>query len=79
MRNQDLLANNQLDFIDTLSIASFVIGLMNLGENLTQGDKQELQKDLADKADRLLMELHAHLEQQDVKLDAIAQRLEMIK
>ena len=62
---------NELDFIDLLSIASFVIGLMNLEENLTQGDKQELQEDLSNKAELLLNEIHGHLEEQDRKLDEL--------
>ena len=66
---------NQLSFIDMLSIASFAIGLENLEENLTQGDKQDLQKDLSDKADLLLKEIHEHLEQQDKKIDEILRRL----
>ena len=66
---------NQLSFIDLLSVASFVIGLENLEENLTQGDKQDLQKDLSDKADQLLKEIHSHLEQQDKKIDEILRRL----
>ena len=78
MRNQDLL-NQQLDFIDLLSIASFVVGVMNLQENLTQGDKQDLQKDFSNKADSLLKEIHAHLEMQDNKLNEILLRLEKIK
>ena len=68
--------NGQLDFLDLISIASFVIALQNLEENMTQGDKQDLQKDLADKADNLLDEIHAHLENQDIKLDHIIKRLE---
>ena len=66
---------NQLSFIDMLSIASFAIGLENLEENLTQGDTQDLQKDLSDKADLLLKEIHEHLEQQDKKIDEILRRL----
>ena len=61
-------ANNQLDFIDVLSIASFCIGLMNLDENVTQGD-------LADKSERILDEVHRHLQEQDEKLDWIMERL----
>ena len=61
----------QLDFLDWISIMSFIIALMNLDENMTQGDKQELQQDLANKADILLSEIHAHLESQDDKLDFI--------
>ena len=33
----------QLEFLDALNIASFCIGLMNLDQNLTQNDKQELE------------------------------------
>ena len=65
----------QLDFLDLISIMSFVIALMNLDENMTQGDKQELQQDLANKADALLDEIHAHLEEQDIKLDRIMEEL----
>lgn len=71
--------NGQLDFLDLISIMSFVIALMNLDENMTQGDKQELQKDLADKADILLSEIHSHLEEQDIKLSNIEKLLEEIK
>ena len=61
----------QLSYIDILSIASFVIGLMNLEENLTQSDKQELQKDLSAKTDLLLAEIHAHLKKQDKQIEEI--------
>lgn len=71
--------NGQLDFLDLISIASFVIALQNLDENVTQGDKQDLQHDLADKANLLLNEIHGHLESQDIKLDNIMQRLESIE
>ena len=70
--------NGQLDFLDILTVMSFVIGLINLDENVTQSDKQELQHDLADKADMLLQEIHTHLEIQDIKLDHIIERLEAI-
>ena len=69
----------QLDFIDLLSIMSFVIALMNLEENLTQGDKQDLQEDLSQKAVLLLTEIHGHLESQDIKLDNITRRLEELE
>lgn len=67
---------NQLSFIDLLSIASFAISLENLEENMTQSDKQDLQKELSDKADLLLKEIHQHLEQQDKKIDEILRRLD---
>ena len=66
---------SQLSFIDIISILSFVISLENLEENMTQSDKQELQNDLADKADKLLSEIHKHLETQDQKLDYIISQI----
>lgn len=68
--------NNQLSSIDIMSIMSFVIGLMNYNENLTQGDKQELMSALDDKIKLLLDEIHTHLEEQDIKLNTISARLE---
>ena len=66
----------EFTFLDCIAIVSFLIGLANLDENLTQGDKQDLQKDLGDKADALLKEIHAHLQSQDEKLEKILKRLE---
>ena len=67
---------NGIELADILNLASLWIGVQNLGINLTQDDKQDIQNDLAVNADRLLAEIHAHLEQQDAKIDAILQRLE---
>ena len=71
-----MLMNKQLDLLDTLNIMSFIIGLMNFNENLTQGDKQELLQEFSNKADLLLNEIHGHLEEQDKKLEEILNRLE---
>ena len=62
-------------FLDIISIASFIVGLENLNENLTQGDKQDLQDDLSKNMDRVLNEIHAHLEEQDNKIDKILEAL----
>ena len=70
------MTNGQLDFLDLISIMSFVIALMNLDENMTQGDKQELLEKFSSKADSLLNEIHEHLEEQDIKLDRIMEELE---
>lgn len=67
---------NQLSFLDLLTIASFAISLENLEENMTQSDKQDLQKELSDKTDLLLKEIHQHLEQQDKKIDEILRRID---
>lgn len=68
--------NGEFTFLDTLSLMSFFMGIMNYGENLTQGDKQELQESLSQKAELLLNEIHSHLQRQDEKIDKI---LEVIK
>jgi len=67
--------NGQLDFLDIIGIMSFIIALMNLDENMTQGDKQELLQELSNKADLLLTEIHKHLENQDIKLNLIMEEL----
>ena len=69
--------NNQLEFLDMLNIASFCIGLMNLNSNLTQNDKQELEEQLNKSVQKLLQEVHTHLEQQDKKIDLILKKLEV--
>lgn len=68
----------QLGFLDILGIMSFVLGLMNYEENLTQNDKQELMQQLNEKTDGLLREIkslldeiHKHLAEQDAKIDTI--------
>lgn len=73
------MLKNQLEFIDLLSIASFCIGLMNLDENITQGDMQDLQKEFSTRAEYLLEEIHGHLTDQDKKLNTILQRLEKLE
>lgn len=67
--------SGEFTFLDTISFISFIVGLINLGENLTQGDKQELMEELSKKSDLLLQEIHTHLEEQDAKLDIILRRL----
>lgn len=60
--------NGEFTFLDIISLTSFLIGVMNLDENLTQGDLQ-------DKAQLILDEIHDHLQQQDNKIDEILRRL----
>ena len=57
--------------MDLINIMSFLIGVMNLDENLTQGDKQDLIEEFNNKANYLLNEIHQHLERQDKKMDEI--------
>lgn len=69
------MTNGQLDFLDLITLASFVIALQNLEENITQSDKAELQEDLQEKTDKLLQEIHGHLEEQDALLKKILEEI----
>ena len=71
--------NRQLEFLDILNIMSFYIGILNLNQNMTQNDKQDLQKQLNDKVNLLLQEIHGHLESQDIKIDTIMKKLEALE
>ena len=61
----------QFTFLDIVSLMSFFLSVMNLNENLSQNDKQELAENLSNKADLLLKEIHGHLQDQDEKIDKI--------
>lgn len=67
--------NGQLTFLDVITIVSFIIGIENLELNATQDDMARIQRDLSDKAELLLAEIHGHLEKQDRKIDKIIKEL----
>lgn len=55
--------------MDVLSIASFIVGLANYGENLDQRSAQDMLKAQSE-------DIHAHLKMQDEKIDRILELLE---
>jgi len=63
------------DSMDILNIMSFIIGVMNYDENLTQSDKQDLSNELSTQIDRLLKDIHTHLDSQDAKINKILEVL----
>lgn len=67
--------NGELTFLDLLNILSFWVGVQNLDLNATQNDIQAVMNALAEKADTLLKEINAHLEEQDHKLADILKEL----
>lgn len=72
--------NNYKDnYMNMVNIISLVLGMMNLQENLTQGDKQDIIDDLNKKSELLLNEIHQHLKKQDEKIDLILKKIENIK
>lgn len=66
----------QFTFLDTISLISFMISIMNYNENLTQSDKQDLQKELSNQAENMLNGIHKHLQDQDSKINLILKKLE---
>ena len=71
--------NEQLTLLDILNILSFIIGILNYNENLTQGDKQELMQEIDNKISLVLDKVQKHLEIQDNQLNIIIKRLEELK
>lgn len=68
--------NENNNFLNLINIADFVIGIMNLQENLTQSDKQDIVDKLGKESDIILNKINEHLEQQDKKIDRILEILE---
>ena len=67
--------NGEWTFLDRIAMLSFLIGVANYDENMTQNDKQDLQKDLANRTRKMLDEIHGHLAVQDAKLNIIMEAL----
>ena len=67
--------NDGLDFLDIITLLSFILSVENLEQNLSQNDKQDLQNDLSEKAEKILKEVHTHLEKQDKLLNDIWSKL----
>lgn len=60
--------NKQIDILDLLNILSFVIGVKNLNENLSQNTAGDL-------LSAAVKEIHDHLSEQDRKIDLILEKL----
>lgn len=64
------------NYSDLINLIGLIIGVMNLEENLTQNDKQDLIDNFNNEIHNLLKEVHTHLEKQDRKIDKILSLLE---
>ena len=69
------MAYNQ-NFLDALSMASFLIGLANYEENLTQSDKDDIMKRLDTQTAEILIELQKEIQKQNEMLEEILRRLD---
>lgn len=67
--------NGELTFLDTLAIASFLIGMQNLDLNLAQEDLDNQTKELDKSLREVVDDIHKHLKVQDEKIDMILEKL----
>ena len=55
--------------LDAMAIVSFLVGMTNYEENITQSQLQEVAKSI-------MSDIHTHLKEQDNKIDRIIELLE---
>lgn len=63
------------DFLDALTFVSFVVGMANYNENLTQNDKDDIMRGLDQKTNEMLTAINSSLEEQNKMLKEILNRL----
>ena len=63
-------------FLDMIALVSFVVGMANYSENLTQSDKADLMHGLDQQTKEILTRINEALEQQNKMLREILNRLE---
>ena len=68
MRNQELM--------DAINIASYLIGVANYNENLTQNDKAEIMNKLDEQTKEILKQIEDAIIKQNAMLEEILKRLD---
>lgn len=63
------------NFWDALQLASFIIGIANYNENLTQNDKDDIMRRLDQQTRDILENLQEAIEEQNAMLKQIIERL----
>lgn len=67
------------DFIDAISFISFMVGIANYDENLSQSDKDDLMKSLDGKTNEMLTRLEKDIDNQNEMIKDITNRLDRIE
>lgn len=67
------------DFIDAISLISFMVGIANYDENLSQSDKDDLMKSLDEKTNEMLTRLEKDIDNQNKMIKDITNRLDRIE
>lgn len=68
--------NREYDFLDVLTIASFLISLQNLDLNASTDDLSKYTNEIIERLEKDLDDIHGHLSVQDAKINALLNRLE---
>lgn len=63
------------DMLDTLTLVSFLVGVANYNENLTQSDKDDIMRHLDQQTMDILTRVETALEDQNKMLREILERL----
>ena len=71
--------NGELEFLDVLSILSFMISCNNISAEDIARSAHEINEEGDKRIERVLEEIHGHLSVQDSKLNIIMQQLEELK
>lgn len=67
------------DFIDAISLISFMVGIANYDENLSQSDKDDIMKSLDEKTNKMLTRLEKDIDNQNEMIKDIINRLDRIE
>ena len=63
------------DMLDALTLVSFMIGVANYNENLTQSDKDDIMRSLDQQTTDILTKIEAQLKEQNEMLEDILTEL----
>lgn len=59
------------DLLDAVTLVSFLIGIMNYNENLSQSDKDDMMHALDEKTNAMLKRLESDLNEQNKMLEEV--------
>lgn len=63
------------DALDAIALVSFLIGMANYNENLTQNDKDDIMNHLDQQTKNILVKVQDALEEQNCMLEQILEKL----
>lgn len=63
------------DLLNAIAIVSFIVGVANYNENLTQSDKDDIMKTLDQQTKEILIKIEGELEKQNEMLREILRKV----